>query len=187
MARCAARLAGTGSPTWETDNGLGGPGCAGLYAIPFGEARLTTLRVRSDRNHNGRIAGRGNTVTSPASAADRGEEDVLYALSTVELPAGRVPVHHPGRRDGGRRRWWRWRSTASRSPTTPRPNFGPCAGVASPCDIAFSLPLTSQAQADNIGRIRISVQAQQQTAGQTGAPHARHGSHAPEPLLAEVP
>ena len=38
--------------------------------------------------------------------------------------------------------------------------------MASPCDIAFSLPLTSQAQADNIGRIRISVQAQQQAAGQ---------------------
>jgi hypothetical protein len=49
----------------------------------------------------------------------------------------------------------------------PRPNFGPCAGVANPCNNAFALPFTSQAQADNIGRIRISVQAQQQSAGQT--------------------
>jgi hypothetical protein len=49
----------------------------------------------------------------------------------------------------------------------PRPNFGPCAGVANPCNNAFSLPLSSQADADNIGRIRISVHAQQTTAGQT--------------------
>jgi hypothetical protein len=49
----------------------------------------------------------------------------------------------------------------------PRPNFGPCAGVPNPCNNAFSLPLANQVQADNIGRIRISVQAQQQTAGQT--------------------
>jgi hypothetical protein len=42
----------------------------------------------------------------------------------------------------------------------PRPNFGPCAGVAAPCDQPFPLPLTSQAQADNIGRIRIAVHAQ---------------------------
>ena len=47
----------------------------------------------------------------------------------------------------------------------PRPNFGPCAGVANPCNNAFP-SLTSQAQADNIGRIRIRVQAQQVTAGQ---------------------
>jgi hypothetical protein len=49
----------------------------------------------------------------------------------------------------------------------PRPNFGPCAGVANPCDNAFPPSLTSQAQADNIGRIRIEVRAQQTTAGQT--------------------
>ena len=49
----------------------------------------------------------------------------------------------------------------------PRANFGPCAGVANPCNNAFTLPLTSQAQADNIGRIRIRVQAQQKTAGTT--------------------
>jgi hypothetical protein len=39
--------------------------------------------------------------------------------------------------------------------------------VANPCSNAFALPLASQAQADNIGRIRISVQAQQQVGGQT--------------------
>ncbi len=49
----------------------------------------------------------------------------------------------------------------------PRSNFGPCAGATGPCDQPFPLPLTSQAQADNIGRIRIAVQAQRHTAGQT--------------------
>ena len=88
VANRAARLAGTGTPTWQTSNGVGGPGCAGLYAIPFAQATATTLRIRSDRNHNGRIAGLGNALTSPASAADRGEEDVLYALSTANCPPG---------------------------------------------------------------------------------------------------
>ena len=140
-------------------------GAPGSTRSPSREATATTLRIRSDRNHNGRIAGRGNAITSPASAADRGEEDVLYALSTANCPPG-VPQCIT-RDDGtGPWRWWRWTSTVSRSPTIPGANFGPCAGVANPCNIAFGLPLTSQAQADNIGRIRISVQAQQQIGGQ---------------------
>jgi hypothetical protein len=49
----------------------------------------------------------------------------------------------------------------------PRPNFGPCAGVGGLCDHAFALPLSSQAEADGIGRIRIEVQAKRPTAGQT--------------------
>ena len=99
VANCTARLAGSGTPTWETANGVGGPGCTGLYAIPFGQATATTLRIRSDRNHNGRIGGLARRITSPASAADRGEEDVLYALSTVNCPPG-SPVHHTGRWTG---------------------------------------------------------------------------------------
>src|SRR5262245_16848073 len=74
VANCTARLTGSGAPTWESANGLGGPGCTGVYAIPFTQATATTLRIRSDRNHNGRIAGLSNAITSPASAADRGEE-----------------------------------------------------------------------------------------------------------------
>ena len=166
VTRCTSRLAGTGSPTWETDNGMGGPGCTELYAIPFGEAQATSLRIRSDRNHNGRIAGRGNAITSPASAADKGEEDVLYALSTTNCPPG---VPQCITRDDGTGPVAMVAVDINGLTFTyyPRPNFGPCAGVANPCNNAFTLPLTSQAQADNIGRIRISVQAQQQTAGQT--------------------
>ena len=38
--------------------------------------------------------------------------------------------------------------------------------MADPCNNAFSLPLSNQTQADNIGRIRIQVQAQQVIGGQ---------------------
>lgn len=166
VARCAARLGGPGTPAWDAPNGLGGSGCVGVHAIPFAQATATTLRVRSDRNHNGRIAGLGNAVTAPASAADRGEEDVLYALSTASCPPG---VLRCVTRDDGT------------GPTAlvavdidelaftyyPRAGFGPCAGLPGACDRSFALPLASQAEADTVGRIRISVTARQRVAGQT--------------------
>jgi prepilin-type N-terminal cleavage/methylation domain-containing protein len=166
VANCTARLAGSGTPTWETANGLGGPGCTGLYAIPFGQATATTLRIRSDRNHNGRIAGLSNAITSPASAADRGEEDVVYALSTSNCPPG---VPQCITRDDGTGPVAMVAVDINGLSFTyyPRANFGPCAGVPNPCNNAFTLPFGSQAQADNIGRIRISIQAQQFVAGQT--------------------
>jgi prepilin-type N-terminal cleavage/methylation domain-containing protein len=166
VTQCTTKMAGSGTPTWETNNGLGGAGCTSVYAIPFAEATETTLRIRSDRNHNGRIAGRGNAVTSPASEADRGEEDVLYALSTANCPPG---VPQCITRDDGTGPVAMVAVDISGLEFTyyPRPNFGPCAEVPNPCDNDFPLPLTSQAQADNIGRIRIRVQAEQTTAGQT--------------------
>ena len=166
VTRCATKLAGSGTPTWQTANGLGGSGCAGLYAIPFAEATADTLRIRSDRNHNGRIAGRGNAITSPASAADRGEEDVLYALSTTSCPPG---VPQCITRDDGTGPVAMVAVDINGLAFTyyPRANFGPCAGVANPCNNAFTLPLGNQAQADNIGRVRIVIQAQQLIAGTT--------------------
>jgi prepilin-type N-terminal cleavage/methylation domain-containing protein len=166
VASCTTKLAGTGTPTWESANGLGGPGCTGLYAMPFSDATSQTIRIRSDRNHNGRIAGRNNAITSPASAADRGEEDVIYALSTTSCPPG---VPQCITRDDGTGPVAMVAVDINGLTFTyyPRANFGPCAGVANPCNNAFTLPLADQAQADNIGRIRIVVQAQQQIAGQT--------------------
>ena len=35
VANCTARLAGSGTPTWETANGVGGPGCTGLVRDPL--------------------------------------------------------------------------------------------------------------------------------------------------------
>src|SRR5262245_24051270 len=166
VASCTVRLAGTGTPAWQTANGVGGAGCTGLYAVPFADARIDQLRIRSDRNHHGRIAGMGTATTSPASTADHGEEDVLYALSTANCPPG---VPQCITRDDGTGPVAMVAVDINGLTFTyyPRANFGPCAGVANPCNNAFTLPLTSQAQADNIGRIRIVVQAQQQTAGQT--------------------
>jgi hypothetical protein len=161
VTNCTARLTGSGTPIWQTPNGIGGPGCTGLYAIPFGQATATTLRIRSDRNHNGRIAGLGN-----ATSSDRGEEDVLYALSTLNCPPG---VPQCITRDDGTGPVAMVAVDINGLTFTyyPRANFGPCAGQPNPCNNAFALPLTSQSQADNIGRIGISVQAQQVIAGQT--------------------
>jgi type II secretory pathway pseudopilin PulG len=163
VATCTTKMTGSGTPTWQTNNGIGGAGCTGVYAIPAASATATTIRIRSDRNHNGRIAGLGNAITS-GGAADRAEEDVVYALSTTSCPPG---VASCITRDDG---------TGPVAMVAvdingltfnyyPRPNFGPCAGVANPCDNAFTVPMT-QAQADNIGRIRIVVQALQRTVGQ---------------------
>jgi len=162
VANCTLRL---GAP-WSNANGLGGPGCTGVYAIPFAQATATTLRIRSDRNSNGTIVGLSNAVTTPAAAADKSEEDVLYQLSTSNCPPG---VPQCITRDDGTGPVAMVAVDINGLTFTyfPRPNFGPCAGVANPCNNAFTLPLSGQAQADNIGRIRITVQAQQQTAGQT--------------------
>jgi hypothetical protein len=166
VANCTIRLTGSGSPAWETNNGVGGAGCTGVYAIPYTQATATTLRIRSDRNHNGRIGGLNNAITSPASAADRGEEDVVYALSTSNCPPG---VPQCITRDDGTGPVAMVAVDINGLAFTyyPRANFGPCAGVANPCGNSFSLPLANQSQADNIGRIRVSIQAQQIVAGQT--------------------
>jgi prepilin-type N-terminal cleavage/methylation domain-containing protein len=163
VTTCTAKMASTGTPTWQT-----GGGCAGVYAIPFAQATATTLRIRSDRNGNGRIAGRGNAITSPASAADRAEEDVLYSLATGSPPCTTAVGQCITRDDGtGPQAMVAVDISGLTFTYYPRANYGPCAGVANPCNNAFTLPLTTQAQADNIGRIRIQVIAQQLTAGTT--------------------
>jgi prepilin-type N-terminal cleavage/methylation domain-containing protein len=165
---CTNRMASSpGPPTWETGNGVGGPGCTGVYAIPFAQATATTLRIRSDRNGNGRIAGLGNAVTA-GGGADRGEEDVLYSLASGNPPCTTSVGQCITRDDGtGPQAMVAVDINGLTFTYYPRANFGPCAGVPNPCNNAFALPLTSQAQADNIGRIRIQVQARQTTAGST--------------------
>ena len=163
VTTCTGKLSGFGSPAWQTANGLGGPGCTGLYAIPFADATLHTLRIRSDRNGNGRIAGRGN-----ATPTDLGQEDVLYAIASGDPPCTTAVGQCITRDDGtGPQSMVAVDINGLTFTYYPRANFGPCAGVANPCNNNFTLPLTTQAQADNIGRIRIEVQAQQTTAGTT--------------------
>jgi type II secretory pathway pseudopilin PulG len=164
VTRCTAKLTGSGTPDWNTSNGLGGSGCANLYAIPAADATATTIRIRSDRNNNGRIAGRDNAITS-GSGADRGEEDVIYALASGNPPCTTAVGQCITRDDGtGPVAMVAVDINGLTFEYFPRPNFGPCAGVANPCNNAFALPMT-QEQADNVGRIRITVQAQQTTVG----------------------
>ena len=167
VGTCTTKMTSSpGPPTWQTSNGAG-PGCTGVYAIPFAQATETTLRIRSDRNGNGRIAGLGNAITAGAEK-DRGEEDVLYSLASGNPPCT-TPVGQCITRDDGTGPQAMVAVDINGLTFTyyPRPNFGPCAGVPNPCNNAFTLPLTSQAQADNIGRIRIEVQARQTTVGST--------------------
>jgi type II secretory pathway pseudopilin PulG len=128
-------------------------GCRGIFAMPFGQATETSFQIRSDRNDNGTV-----TRTANASASDEGAENVRYARGTgAQCPAG---VKACLTRDDGA------------GPISmvavdiagltfvyyPRPGFPPCDAVPpqQPCP-AFGLPLDSQEQADNIGRVRIAV------------------------------
>jgi len=159
VATCQTKLGGN----YNNANGQGGNGCGSLYAIPAANATASTLRIRSDRNDNGRIAGMGN------SSGDAAEEDVLYALA----PAGSCPSGIPGAcitRDDGSGPVAMVAVDISGFTLTyyPRPGFGPCAPdpAPAPCPPYTSFPLT-QEQADNIAKVRMVVTALQTTVGQT--------------------
>ena len=159
IALCSLRLAGPDLPPWPAGNGLagGGAGCSGLFAIPYRQATASTIRIRSDRNDNGRIAGTANALGA-GPGADRAEEDVTYALTSGSgCPSG---VSRCLTRDDGTGLVALVAVEISEFTLTyyPRPGFGPCAGLASPCP-PFALPLTSQDQADSIARVRIIVRA----------------------------
>src|SRR5262249_46462739 len=51
-------------------------GCQNIFAMPFANATINTILIRSDRNDNGTIAGTANSAP-----ADSGDENVLYALA----------------------------------------------------------------------------------------------------------
>jgi prepilin-type N-terminal cleavage/methylation domain-containing protein len=149
---CQAKLGGN----WNNGNG-----CLLNFAIPATDATISTIRIRSDRNANGRIVGRPNTD------GDAGEEDVIYALAA----AGNCPSGIPGacitRDDGsGPVAMVAVDITGFTLTYFPRPGFAPCnaSPPQNPCP-AFTLPMT-QDQADNVAEIRVVVTARQVTAGQ---------------------
>jgi type II secretory pathway pseudopilin PulG len=168
VSMCATRLAG-GSPPYETNNGLGGIGCQNIFAIPAAEAQESQVRIRSDRNSNGRIAGMGNDIdaTTPCGDGspvdeDCAEEDVIYNLATT-CPSG-VSGACITRDDGtGPVAMVAVDITGFTLTYFPRPGFPPC--LTPPCTTAFTLPMTQQ-QADNVAMIRILITARQVTAGQ---------------------
>ena len=88
VANCTARLAGSGTPTWETANGVGGPGCTGLYAIPFGQATATTLRIP------GAEPPVHPFLLGPHPFADDHPALLLFGRSVPQHEAGHHPAAH---------------------------------------------------------------------------------------------
>jgi hypothetical protein len=172
VTRCAFDYAALGSRDCTAEKAAAcqtrlGPdypaaGCQGIFAIPLGDATATTLRVRADRNDTGTVAG-----TPSASPADLAEESVLYALSAGSPPCPPGVSPCLTRDDGGGPMAMVAVPIASFSLTYyPRPGYPPCDGqpVPSPCP-PFA-DLASQRDADNIGRIRISLTTRLSGGGQ---------------------
>jgi type II secretory pathway pseudopilin PulG len=137
-------------------------GCQSIFAMPFANVTATSILIRSDRNDNGTVAGTAN-----ASGTDEGAESVLYTLTTgAPCPAG---VNACITRDDGTGPVAMVAVDITGLTFTyyPRPGFPPCDAVPpqNPCP-PFALPLASQQQADNIGRINISVTSQTIIGGQ---------------------
>ena len=164
QAACQNKLGGN----YNNNNGVSCPagvsnpttGCGCVMALPIADLTATTIRVRSDRNDNGRIAGRGNALS-----ADAGSEDVLYALAD---PCPSVVTGACITRDDGTgpQAMVAVDITGFSLTYFPRPGFPPCNGTPIPNPCPSFVP-ADQADADNVGRIRMSVTAVQTTAGQT--------------------
>jgi prepilin-type N-terminal cleavage/methylation domain-containing protein len=149
------------APPPETNKNLGAlgytaSGCQGIFAIPVADATVTTVRIRADRNGSGTIAGTAN-----AAPTDPGDENVLYAY---ELAAsGHCPEGVPAcitRDDGtGPVAMVAVNIAGLQFTYYPRPGYGPCAGSPAPDPCPPFAGLANQRDADNIGRIHLSVTA----------------------------
>jgi prepilin-type N-terminal cleavage/methylation domain-containing protein len=149
-AACAAAIGGAQGTFYSS---IGG--CNNVFAIPIANATSTTIRILADRNDNGTIA---RTAATPPDGAD---EDVTYAYSTGSPPCpGGVPACVT--RDDGTGPVAMIAVDVSTLIFTyfPIPGFAGC--LTAPC--ASFVP-GSQGAADNIGRIRITITAIQNVAG----------------------
>ena len=151
-ASCAAAIGGAQGTFYAFVSG-----CNNVLALPSGSATSQTIRVLADRNDNGTIARSGAT---PVDGAD---EDVTYAYELAAL--GHCPSGVPAcvtRDDGGPAPVAMIAVDVSTLIFTyyPIPGYAGC--VAAPCS---SFVPGSQADADNIGRIRITITAIQNVAG----------------------
>jgi prepilin-type N-terminal cleavage/methylation domain-containing protein len=162
VAACAAQIGGAQGTFYSTytvpaGDGGGGPGCSNTYAIPVANATGTTLRVRADRNDNGTI---GAALATPA---DGNDENVLYQLQTTAPPC---PEGVPAciTRDEGAGPVAMIAVDVSSLIFTYFPKVGYAGCSTAPCS-AF-VP-ANQADADNIQRVQITVQALSVVAGNT--------------------
>jgi type II secretory pathway pseudopilin PulG len=139
----------------RTKLGAGYAGCSNVFVIPFAGVRDTGIRFRSDRDDNG-------------TAADTGEEHVTYALARGAPPCPPGVAACITRDDGqGATPMVAVHIQELSFTYYPRPGYPPCDAVpgSAPCP-PFALPLRSQSQADNVGRIRISLTARTVVGGQ---------------------
>lgn len=172
---CAFDYAGSGSLDCTSSKAtscqtrLGGSytSCSGVFAIPFAQALIDRIQILADRNDNGTVAGTAN-----ASPSDEASENVLYAL-TSPCPPPLTAVPACITRDDGTGPVAMVAVNIQGFTLTyyPRSGFPPCVDPNPPftppypCP-PFTLPLTNQQQADNVGRINIQVTAYTTVAGQ---------------------
>jgi prepilin-type N-terminal cleavage/methylation domain-containing protein len=140
--------------------------CANVFAIPFGTVggvsvpSETAIAIRADRNDNGTVAG-----TTNSSASDPGGENVLYRYWAAGNCPGGLPAACITRDDGtGPQAMVSVDISGFVLTYFPKPGFPPCNNTPpqNPCP---SFTPADQADADGIGRIRITVTALQQTVG----------------------
>jgi Tfp pilus assembly protein PilV len=142
--------------------------CNNVFALPYGSVggvnvpTATAIAIRSDRNDNGTVAG-----TTNSSGSDPGSENVLYRYWNAGSCPGGLPTACITRDDGtGPQAMVSVDIAGFTLQYFPKPGFPPCNATPpqNPCP-AFTP--ADQADADGIGRIRITVTAQQATVGTT--------------------
>jgi Tfp pilus assembly protein PilW len=170
------------APTAGIGLGAGGyttNGCQNTFAVHFGTVSVgagvnvsvpaaDAITVRADRNDNGTIRGTPNQNATATN--DSADENVTYYLATAAPPCPTGVTACIARDDGVT-------TTAAMVAVDiqgfkltyfPRRGYPPCSPVVDPCPPfnAAGGGITSQTDADNIGRIRIEVAAVQRVAGQ---------------------
>jgi hypothetical protein len=164
---CRLKLNGNAAATTPFND------CANVFAIFFGTATgvsdpaavpsPTAIQIRADRNDNGTIAG-----TTNSNASDPGSENVFYRL----MPAGSCPGGIPGacviRDDGTGPTAMVGVDVSGLTFTSfPTPGYPPCSVPNAPPPVPCpSFVPADQADADHIGRIRISITTAQTVVGQ---------------------
>ncbi len=135
--------------------------CAGVFAIPFSLATVNTIQILADRNDNGTIWNTTNSGSDPE------EENVAYALANPCPGVTGVPACITRQTTAGTVPMVAVNIQGLTFTYYPRSGFPPCDGVPPPYPCpAFTLPLTTQEQADNIGRMNIEIVSYTTVAGQ---------------------
>jgi len=161
VTRCTTQLTAISATQSTFYNSING--CQSVFAIPVADATTTRLRIRADRNDNGSVAR--ETAADPD---DPNNEDVIYELRTGSpCPTG-VPAcitRHASPDSGATSP----EAMIAVDVSTLIFEYFPKAGLVAGCTVAAgpcnAFTPSSQADADAIQRIRITVKAFSQVAG----------------------